>query len=133
MKHWSEKYLGKPWTPDTDCYYWFRRIQAEQFGRPMPVVPLDHASGTALVKSAARVIAGEVPAVVGWRPTDAPVEGDAVLMAQRTRPHHIGTVLIADGRLHTLHALEGVGVIVSDTQTLRLNGWQITGYWAYAG
>ncbi len=133
MNHWSEKYLGQAWTPQTDCYYWFRRIQAEQFGRTVPVVPLDHASGAGLVRSAARAILSDTATDAGWQPTDNPAEGDAVFLAQRTRPHHIGVAVMVTGALYVLHALEGVGVVVSDTQALRLNGWRIQEIWTYAG
>jgi hypothetical protein len=125
--HWSEKYLGLPWRADRDCYHLFRTIQAAEFGRRVPGADIDHDRLTA---SAARTMAGDIQRRFGWSPTSAPADGDAVFMSQRRRPHHIGTVAMI-GRLHVVHSLEGVGVVISDLTTLGLNGWRIAGYYTH--
>ena len=127
---WAAKYIGKPWTEKTDCAYWFCRIQREVFGRDVPGINADHSR---LAMSACRIFADpSVLEAFGVAPTDAPADGDAVFMSQRNRPHHIGTVVIdRPGEVAVLHALEGVGVVLSDLLTLRANHWKIAGFWTW--
>ena len=80
--------------------------------------------------SAARAMAGNIASKYGWDITDEPKDGDAVFLSQRARPHHIGTVTFIDGRLHVLHALEGVGIVLSDLQNLKINYWRIAGFYS---
>lgn len=133
MIHWSAKYTRLPWTDNTCCGYYFARIQAEVFGRTLDPELVGKISGAF---SAARVMAAcladlSVAARYGYRPTDAPVDGDACFLTQRSTPHHIGTVAVIDGRFAVAHALEGVGMVVSDLLALRVNGWRIAGFWSW--
>lgn len=126
MSHWAIQYIGQPWRPDQDCLYWYRRIKRERFGREVPLCEVDR---TRLTRSAARIMAGDIEAGFGYRKTATPVEGDAVFLSQRNQPHHIGMVLLLDGKMHVLHALDGSGVVISDLHNLAVNGWNIAGYW----
>lgn len=117
------RYLGKPWTEEQDCYYWFREIQRHEFGRDLPPIVGLSQSFTAM-----RLIA-RGPEMFGGIETSTPREGDAVFMSQRRRPRHIGTLIFMDGMHYVLHALKGSGVILSNNQSLLLNGWRIDGYW----
>ena len=128
MTHWASKYTGQKWTEDHDCYYWFCRILAEQFGTVISHRDIDHHH---LVACATRILTGDIEENFGYRKTDTPKEGDAVFLTQRKHPHHIG-VVIKSGGLQIIHALQGSGVIVSDLMDLRVNGWRIAGYWTDA-
>ena len=128
--HWAGKYVGEQWTDKHDCLHWFRRWTREQFGREVCGGAPDHAR---LLSSAVKMMAGDIGREFGYVHTDTPNEGDAVFLSQRSRPHHIGMVIFINGSLSVLHALEGVGVIVSDLLDLRANGWSVKGYYTYAG
>lgn len=130
--HWSDQYIGQPFHKDGgDCFYWYRRIAREQFGRtipPMPVNPRRHA------RSAMELLGDpSAPGRCGYVPTDTPIEGDAVFLSRGDEPHHLGMVIDpGDGQLWVLHALEGSGVISQPIYTLSREGWNILGYYTYA-
>lgn len=128
--HWAGRYKGERWTQEHDCLYWFRRWTRELFGRDIGGGLPDHSR---LLTSAAKMMAGDIRREFGYVQTDCPAEGDAVFLSQRSRPHHIGMVIFVDGAFRVLHALEGAGVIISDRLDLRSNGWNIKGYFTYAG
>ena len=77
-------------------------------------------------------MAGDILELFGYAPTLTPNEGDAVFLTQRNRPHHVGMVILVGEKMHILHAIEGVGVVISDTFDLSMNGWKIESYWTYA-
>ena len=126
MTHWCAQYIGQPWTERRDCGKWFRIWSRVQFGRRVPPIILDPGH---ITHSAARTMASDIEGRFGYGLTDTPAEGDAVFLSQRKRPHHIGMVVNVDGKKQVLHALEGYGVILSDSMDLRLGGWKIAGYW----
>jgi len=129
--HWAEKYVGQKWTPIHDCFYWFRKISEEQFGRVVPVC--GHIDHTRQALTASRAMAQDITATYGYVKAKTPSEGDAVFMTQRCVPHHIGLAILIEGQLHVLHALDGIGsVVVSDISDLAANGWKIEGFWTYA-
>ena len=125
--HWAMKYIGQKWEHEKDCFYWFRTIRKEQFNHDVPICGVDH---TNLVLSASRILTGDVKGVFGYKQVDSPGEGDAVFMTQRNTPHHVGMIIFPGGKMMVLHALEGIGVIVSDLMDLKMNGWKIVGYWS---
>ena len=126
------KYLGRRWSEDCDCYGWFREIQRAEFGREIEKIEVDHSEGRFLL-DAARSFSEEMAERLGFRQTDEPETGDAAWLTQRKKPHHLGMVVILDGELCVLHALEGVGVVLSDQADLAANNWRIWSFWAYAG
>lgn len=134
MTHWSEKYLGKPWTPEKNCYYWFREIMSEEFGhKDMPPVVTVQESDAARV--AARGFTEDLFLSRGWvKVNDGFVrEGDAAYLTQgRTRATHIGVVFFRHGMQMILHARKGVGVVASDRHGLALNFLRERGYWRHA-
>lgn len=99
MSHWSDQYVGQTWTHEQDCYYWFRRISREQFGRNVPAIGDD------------------------FVPVDVPTEGDAVFIG----PRHIGIMVSIGGKSMVLHAISGLGVMLSDLAKLTIKG-----FWRYA-
>jgi hypothetical protein len=124
--HWAAQYIGQKWTETNDCFYWYRRIKFERFGREVPVCEIDHSR---LTMSAARALNSDLKNEFGYRQTDKPREGDAVFLSQRAQPHHIGMAIFLTGKLNIIHAIEGSGVILSNILDLKMNGWSIRGYW----
>lgn len=129
IDHWALKYIGKPWTQEQDCFYWFRYWAKEYFNVDLPDSGVNH---NRLLTTTARVMTGNIAEVFGYKQTDYPNEGDGVFLSQRTRPHHIGMVVKPNGMFYVLHALEGYGVIASTRADLSINGWKIKGYWTHA-
>ncbi len=116
--HWAFDYIGTPWTRDgNDCWQFFRRVQAERFGRVIPA--FDMASHRAVV--CARAVA-ENPERANWRPVDRPQEGDAVLMAHASPATHIGLWIDVDGG-GVLHCLNGPGVVFQKPAQLKAARW----------
>lgn len=126
MTHWSAKYLGGAWSPECDCFGWFRIIQEAEFGRSLADM---ERGGCNLTLFAANVMRGDVPVRYGWRQADAPKEGDAAFLTKSKAPHHIGVVTFVDEKFHVVHAPEWRGVMVSDLQSLRLDLWRVVSYW----
>lgn len=122
---WTNKYIGKEWTNEKDCGYWFREIQKNEFGRIVPVVCVDHD----LPLDRAKAFKNKIPKK--WYKTINPKTGDAVFLAQRTRPHHIGVVVFIDKFLYVLHALTDSNMVLSDKLSLKINGWKIESFWSY--
>lgn len=127
--HWAGEYIGRKWRHDQDCLYWYRRIKKEQFGRDVALCDVDH---DRLLRSASRIMTGDVNNQFGYRQTASPIEGDAVFLSQRNQPHHIGMLVVVDGKNQVLHALESAGVVLSDMDDLAMNSWTIKGYWTDA-
>ena len=131
--HWAAGYIGKGWQagaagPDAfDCRTLFLKIQRDHFGRPLSPILTD-ATDTRAVLAAFRALPGRA----AWRPTDAPHEGDAVLMRQSHRPCHIGVWLGVDGG-GILHAVRGAGVVFQGRQALGVFGLAVASYWTYVG
>lgn len=135
MTHWTEKYLGKPWTPQHNCYFWFRQIMEEEFGhKNLPaVVTVEECNA---VKAAARGFTEDLFLSRGWVRVESGFvrEGDAAYLTQgRTRATHIGVVFFRHGRQLILHARKGLGVVASDRHGLALNFLRERGYWRHAG
>lgn len=131
--HWSDKYIGLPWTNEHCCAYYFALIQQEVFGR---AIDGERVSSFTSGLSAARVMgaifadqrcAGEF----GFVKTSEPKDGDAVFLSQRKFPHHIGTVAFIGKKRFVVHALEGTGMIRSSRIDLNHNGWKSMGYWTW--
>lgn len=127
--HWSDAYRQARYSPMTDCFYWFRRIQKEQFGRQVRDVSGEERRSMLTV---ARIMAGNILELFGWVETDEPQEGDAVFMSEASSGHHIGVAFFLGGKLHVLHVSESHGATVSDRLHLISNGWKITGFFTPA-
>lgn len=122
---WTEKYIGKKWTDEQDCGYWFCKIQKEEFRRNVPRVCVDQK----LPLNKAKALKNGIPPE--WIETDKPKDGDAVFLTQKMRPHHIGTAVFVDNVFYVLHALTGANMILSDKMSLKINGWKIESFWTY--
>ncbi len=128
--HWCAKYIGKEWTEKRDCGWWFRFWSRVYFGRRVPPIIVNHDNH---LTSTARAMRMDIRASYGFAPTEMPREGDAVFLSQRRRPHHLGMIVFVDGEKQVLHALEEVGVVLSDTASLFANGWRVVGCYGYCG
>jgi hypothetical protein len=127
MNHWANKYIGKPWMPENDCYWWFREIMKNEFGRDIPVVCAGYDRS---LQIASRLLTKENAELWGWRATIDPKEGDAVFLSRSKKFNtHIGTVFFVKGHLMVLHALKGSGVVASDYRGLKANGLFWKGFW----
>lgn len=126
MSHWSLKYLGQSWTEKQDCFYWFRRIQEEVFGRRIEDLQREKVN---LVLFASRLMERNVGRYYQWVRTPCPVEGDAAFLSQATKPHHIGVVTMIRNKIRIVHAPDFGGVLLSDAVALRINNWKIVNYW----
>ena len=130
MSHWIMQYLGQPWTPEQNCYYWFRKIMVEQFGRDgLPPNIVVSEQGSARV--AMRELTSEAVKSYGWTQIETPREGDAVLLAEGKRSSHIGVVVCIKEKLLVIHARKNTGVVLSDARALKSNNLKITGYWSH--
>lgn len=58
-----------------------------------------------------------------WRKTNAPKDGDIVLMARNRLPIHIGTWIVANGTGGVLHCGRPTGVIFQVRASLQRAGW----------
>ena len=123
--HWTMTYLGKPWTKEKDCLYWYRKMKEERFGRTVPTCVVD-IDGS--VRKAIRVLRGDITEAFGYHKVQVPVEGDAVFLSQGRESSHIGMVFFLRGKMHVIHCLEGVGMVQSSLIDLGFNGWKVMGY-----
>lgn len=126
--HWCKGYIGKPWTEKMDCLGWFRYWSLQYFGIDICDYDINHMR---LTSSAARAME-DAADIFGYVKTSTPKEGDAVYMSQRARAHHLGMYVVMKSGPHVLHALENVGVILSDQLDLAANGWHVKEYRTYA-
>jgi hypothetical protein len=128
MAHWIENYLGDEWRADVhDCWGFFRRVQGEQFGRPLAAVTPGSYSPRDLI----RIVDGH-DVRTEWSVIDVPREGDGVLMGKAKRPTHVGVWVEADGG-GVLHCQEGDGVIYTSHRALARLGWNVLGVYRYQG
>ena len=130
---WIDKYLGKRWTQEQDCGYWFRRIQKEQFGRDVPAICNVPNESRRFMVQAMRLIKKikDKPEKFGWHETSNPKDGDAVLLAERAHEHHIGIIVFIENRLHVLHAMEQCGVMITSKTSLKQNFYRTICYLTY--
>lgn len=116
---WVLPYLNQRWTEQTDCYYWFARIQCDVFGRDVPLVarPAYRHQWQAAASDAS-----------AWR------DGDAVIMcsaARDVRLTHIGVWHTADGG-GVVHAQTGGTVCFDTLASLAQQQWAIREVLHYA-
>lgn len=130
---WVEKYIGKRWTQEQDCGYWFRLIQKEEFDRDVPAICNTPNTPNRFLLNAARLMKQieTNSESLGWHVTKNPAEGDAALLAMRVNIHHIGIVVFIDDKLQILHAVEGCGVILSTLSMLNQNNFSVREYLSY--
>lgn len=123
--HWAAAYIGLPYRrgaqgPELwDCWSFFRRVQAERYGRAVPFMPSPPSWG-----AVARAIP-QWAAEFGWRETAMPRDGDAVFLSRMKDPTHVG-IWIADLNA-TLHCAAG-GSVLHEARHLTAALWRVRGY-----
>lgn len=131
MKHWAAPLIGLPYElgghgPDAfDCWGFFRYVQATHYGRDVPEIGVP-----ATVQAQAHTLAGH-PERANWTQVDRPEDGDAVLMARRQHPAHIGVWIEANGGAGVLHCMQGAGVVFMPPSSLKMAGWGRLSYYRH--
>jgi len=130
MTHWSDKYIGLPWTKEQDCFFLVKEVQEKEFGRDILVdIPyFQMCKNPAL--SIAKLLTNEQFVkelkTAHWYVADKASDGDILFLSQRAFPHHVGIAAFIDQRMEVLHSLDGIGVLRSTMLSLRANAWKIT-------
>lgn len=118
MNHWAADEIGRPWLAGVhDCWAFFRRVQAERYGRHVPPFQVDARSTLACARAM-----NANPERQAWHRVSTPEDGDAVILARGKHPTHVGIWLDIDGG-GVLHCQRGAGVIFQDLRALGLAGW----------
>lgn len=104
--------LGRPYRAGAmgpgafDCYGLARHLQAELFGRDLPLFQLPAEAGRFAVASAIAVH----PERGRWQPAARPADGAMVVMSRQDCGFHLGVWLALDGGL-VVHTVEQTGVV----------------------
>ena len=97
--HWSDKYVGIPYIPETaDCAVLAVRVAKEVFGKDI-ALPVAHA---ATIRAQAKQI-NDLKDDYAVR-IDAPVDGCPVLLVGRGHSCHIGVMCWINNEWYCLHA-----------------------------
>lgn len=129
-----EGLLGRPWKlgaqgPEAfDCWSLLRHVEAQAFGRDLPLVALPENTRPDRVAAA---LAGH-PKRSLWRQVPRPSHGGGVEMTSVRTPLHVGVWLELDGGL-VLHCAAGVGVSLDSMLALRAMGWNGIKYYDFVG
>ena len=123
--------IGRPYEagamgPDRfDCYGLARHIQAEFFGRALPLFQLPADAGRFAIASAIAIH----PERERWVAADNATDGAIVVMAQQACGFHMGVYLDLDGGL-IVHTVEKTGVVAEKPFQLSSPAarWRITYY-----
>ena len=136
--HWAEAYIGRPWIAgEHDCADFVVAVLREQFGLALALPahePDDGARGRATsVRAWDRQIAALRADYAA--PTDAPQDGDGVLMcargARRLRRYHLGLWADVGGAGHVLHCQAGAGSILHPIRDLALRALDLEGIYRW--
>lgn len=129
-KQWPSDYIGKRYLagglgPDAyDCWGLFQAIQQDIFGRDLPLavvaLNLQEQTKSFVVDCIEKFCSS------GWGEVNSAADGDAVVMGFRTSAMHVG---VAFNGSKVIHALEGVGVVLSDISRLGLLGFNVLSIW----
>ncbi len=129
--HWAASWLGKRWEPGAggpdayDCWGLVRAVllarRGVDIGLPVTSYGRDPlASVITEFKTS--------PLWTQWHKIERPAPLDVAMMIKGRLPH-VG--IVADDELRILHALEQYGVIVMDRTSLKLNGYEVTGWYRH--
>lgn len=116
MSHWCADLIGKPYRsrargPEAfDCFGLCHYAWRTRFGLIVPDVGLAIEGADQIQHALEQQGDGETS--IDGMPVAEPREGDAVYMGT-AYPEHIGLWVVAEGRGGVLHALRGVGVVLT--------------------
>lgn len=142
MSHWSDAYVGRPYVEgEFDCAELARTVNREVFGRAIRLPAERWHAGKA---GAARLMAMRAQIEDGKAdygvPTDAPQDGDAVLLYSRARLAHIGLYClipqglpsVVGGAAWVLHAADDARQAVrTRLRELERLGYRLEGYYTW--
>jgi cell wall-associated NlpC family hydrolase len=125
---WAKEYVGIPFVSGgrdrtgADCYGLVRLVQAEQFGKALPLLSGDYTDADNFAETE-KLLRLQRPLLAGL-PVERPETGDVCVLNFHGLPTHLG-IYAGGGRL--LHTLKGAGSIlqrVSDPHLAgRVEGW----------
>jgi len=129
MEHWSDKYIGLPWTEEQDCFFLVKEVQEKEFGRDIFVDIPHFQTHKNPALSIAKLLTNEQFVkklkTVHWYEVDKASDGDILFLSQRTVPHHVGVAAFVGHQMEVLHSLDGIGVLRSTMLSLRANAWKV--------
>lgn len=134
MRHWVENYIGRPYVEkEFDCGVLAETVQREIFGRKV-TLPSERAyvgkDGVDRFEAMVRQIRENLPGIASR--TEAPVEGDGVLLISRGRGQHIGIYCVVDGQPSILHAADASKMVVrTRISELEIRGMKVEGYYKW--
>lgn len=125
MAHWTEKYVGRPWSPEYDCAALAIEVLREEYGQNI-ILPqkmdwrdMTTPEAMAFAKTIAKL-------------TFLPQDGDGILMRirgnRRTLGSHIG-ILVED--TWCLHNMERIGVVYQPLSALARGNLQMVGFYRW--
>lgn len=123
--HWSDEYIGIPYSPQMDCAGLVERVRREVFGHDL-VLPSDRRPGP--FGRSAQIAAQRARFVVE---TMQPADGDGVLLRARGRLQHIGLACLIRGELWVLHTVDGQGSTRLRLRELARAGYRVEGYYSW--
>jgi cell wall-associated NlpC family hydrolase len=122
---WAARWVGVPWAADGQgCWRLACQVWRTEFGWNVPDVPVAADPRAERRALAAGCASGD------WVPVLTARDGDAVLMAARREPCHVG-VYVAPGRV--LHAVRGEGAVCVPLARLPVQGFRVVGFWRWKG
>ena len=106
--HWTQKYIGTPYTNRHNCAWLVRKVLAEQFGKAIRVP----GALTRRKLSADEIL--DLFSTLG-EPVDQPRESDGALMRIQgdlvTAEYHIGICAIWQNSTWILHSVQNIGCL----------------------
>ena len=128
MEHWTEKWLGRQWTPEYDCADFAQEVLVTEFGLLVDF-PAHAASSTGRDRQIDDLRGDYAVRAI------APADGDGALMreagARRRRRYHIGIVAIHGGAVHVLHCSRDLGAVLCRTTDLAAHGLELEGFYRW--
>ena len=125
--HWTQAYLGEPWSHERDCWAFARQVWAQHFGLDVPelILPAHDVLSCIAAAQAAQADTDWIPVREGEER-----DGDAALIGRGDRePHHAGVWVDVGGRMRVLHCLRGPGVVSTDRAVLARLGLRVVRSW----
>jgi phosphatidylserine/phosphatidylglycerophosphate/cardiolipin synthase-like enzyme len=133
MQHWSQRYVGRPYIEgEFDCGELARTVQREVFGREI-ALPTERGymgkKGAEKFRAMAAQIDTEKTRIA--ERTEAPQEGDAVLLVARGYLQHVGVYCLI-GEPWVLHAADTARqVLLARVRELAAKGLRVEGYYRW--
>lgn len=129
MAHWAETYIGRQYADNgADCAALACDVWREVFGHALP-------AGAATVRADSRLQrCRQIDQAIAemLTPTEAPREGDVVLMKSAGRLEHVGVYVEINGERWVLHALRNAGhVVLHRLRDLPAQGLAVEGFYQW--